>query len=90
MKKLTVTQHARIQMVFYAAAAILALVSYFNDVSRLPLWLAIICVIAGVVWRAVFIKCPYCGDGLTGSRKIPKCCPNCGNSLSTNPTEEDK
>ena len=92
MKKLTVTQHAHIQTAFYVLGGILALAScgFRKEDYTIPftLWIALALVVAGVVWRVIFIKCPHCGDGLYGSRIIPKHCPNCGKSLSINPTEE--
>lgn len=90
MKKLTVKQHSNIQLVFLLIGAALALIAQGMEVSApfyILLALAVACVIGGIAWRMVFIKCPYCGDKLTGSRVIPKYCPNCGKSLDTNPNE---
>lgn len=89
MKKLTVRQHAAIQTVCNGLAIVLALISFVSEPKpHFTLWLAIAAVVAGVIWRAVFIKCPHCGDGLTSSRRVPKTCPNCGKSLDEHPVEE--
>ena len=89
MKHLTVRQHAAIQTGCNIVGVACALISFFADSYHQPaLWLAIGFVVLGVVWRAIFIKCPHCGDGLTGSRSIPHNCPSCGKSLHENPTKE--
>lgn len=89
MKNLTVRQHAGIQTGWNILAVVLALPNFFLENKPVwTIWLAVGCVIAGVVWRVIFIKCPHCGDGLTGSRVIPHSCPSCGKSLHENPTKE--
>ena len=87
MKKLTVKQHAAIQTVLYLLGIVLVL-SYYAYEATVALWITPVCIVAGIVWRFLFIKCPHCGDKLTGSRRIPQCCPNCGKSLDENPVEE--
>lgn len=92
MKKLTFKQHVAIYSGLFIAGVVLALISYVCSKPLQPhftLWLAIACIFAGVVWRVIFIKCPHCGDGLYGSRVIPKHCPNCGKDLNTNFPEGD-
>ena len=44
-------------------------------------WMGIGITAAGLVWRILFVKCPYCGDGQYQSRADLKQCPNCGNKL---------
>lgn len=89
MKKLTVRQHAGIQTFWNILAVALVLPNFFlEDKPTWTIWLGIGCVIIGVVWRVIFIKCPHCGDGLTGSRIVPKTCPSCGKSLDEHPEKE--
>ena len=92
MKKLTVKQLAQIQTVFYILAAVFAVVSYLTEAKGEPrplLWVAGIFVIISFVWRLVFVKCPGCGDALTGSKKIPDICPCCGFDLTANTPKEN-
>lgn len=92
MKKLTVKQQSRIQVVFYILAAVFAIASYLNEVKGGPrplLWVAGIFIVISFVWRIIFVKCPNCGDALAGSKKIPDICPVCGFDLTTIPQEGD-
>lgn len=92
MKKLTVKQLAAIQIAFYVVAAILAIASYLTEMKGGPrplLWLAIAFVVISIVWRIIFVKCPCCGDTLSGSKTIPDTCPSCGFDLTTLPKEGD-
>lgn len=92
MKKLTVKQHARIQTVFYLLAAAFAIASYLTEAKGSPrplLWVAGAFIVASFVWRIVYVKCPNCGDSLSGSKTIPDTCPSCGFDLTTLPKEGD-
>ena len=44
-------------------------------------WLGIALIAAGLVFRILYIKCPYCGDGLYQSHAKLNYCPNCGKKL---------
>lgn len=90
MKKRTVKQLARIQMVFNVLAAGFVFASLITETAGNPrplLWLAVAFVVISIVWRFVFVKCPNCGDSLSNSKAIPDTCPNCGFDLTTFPTE---
>lgn len=90
MKKLTLKQHVHLQTGLAIIGVVLALVGrIFTEHGKLhfTFYLAIACIVASVVLRFLFIKCPHCGDRLLGSRVLPQYCPNCGQSLDTHPTE---
>ena len=92
MKKLTVKQLAQIQTVFYILAAVFAVVSYLTEAKGGPrplLWVAGVLVVISFTWRLIFVKCPKCGDTLSGSKKIPDTCPVCGFDLTTTFQEGD-
>lgn len=90
MKKLPLKFHVIIFRGFYVVAALLAIYAYLNRIGTKPhftIWIALALLIGGVAWRAIFVQCPHCGDGLTQSRKLPKECPKCGKPLNEPPTE---
>lgn len=93
MKKLTVKQLATIQKILYVLAAIAAIASYLTEMKGGPrplLWAAGILIALSVAWRFIFVKCPNCGDTLSGSKTIPDTCPTCGFDLVNNqPKESD-
>lgn len=41
--------------------------------------------IAGLVFRVLYVKCPHCGDGQYQSRADLKNCCNCGKDLNDTP-----
>lgn len=93
MKKLSVKQLARIQTVFYVLAAVFAIISYMTETnggSRPLLWIAGILIVISIAMRFIFVKCPSCGDSLSGSKKIPDICPNCGFDLINNMPKENE
>ena len=52
--------------------------------SRLPkagVCLLALLVLAGAVVKAVFYRCPHCGEFLPVKGKTPDTCPHCGESL---------
>lgn len=91
MKKLAVTQHAKIASAFTLGGTGFALIGALlprDDGIHWTIWLALGLMAIGIVYRCIFVKCPHCGDGLFGSRIFPKHCPNCGKNLLENPVEE--
>lgn len=42
---------------------------------------ALVLVLAGAVVKAVFYRCPHCGEFLPVKGKTPDDCPHCGESL---------
>ena len=65
MKKLTVSQHAKISTVFVLVGTGFALIGALqprDDGIHWTIWLALGLMLAGMIYRCIFIKCPYCGD----------------------------
>ena len=92
MKKLSVKQLGAIQTVFYVLAAVFAVVSFLTEAKDGPrplIWIAGGLIVISIILRLVFVKCPSCGDSLSGSKKVPDVCPNCGFDLATKPTKEN-
>ena len=75
-------KHIQIAVVFILSGWAIALLSIwlFQSVSWLC-FIGLTLVIAGILWRLHFVKCPHCADKLLGCRVIPKYCPNCGKEL---------
>ena len=44
-------------------------------------WLGIVLMAAGLIFRILYIKCPHCRDGLYQQHADLKNCPNCGKKL---------
>lgn len=44
-------------------------------------WIGFALVALAVVYRIVFVRCPYCGNHLTESKRIPDKCPECHKEL---------
>ena len=48
--------------------------------------LAVVLVVGGAVFQAIFVRCPICGDKLKGkANKIMDNCPNCNHNLDKLP-----
>lgn len=47
----------------------------------LPWGLGFFIMIAGVLYRSKFYKCPHCGCKEISMRRVPKYCPDCGKEL---------
>ena len=93
MKKLTVKQLAGLQKVLYILAAIFAIASYLTESKGAPrplLWAGFAFIALSMAVRFIFVKCPNCGDPLSGSKTIPDTCPNCGFDFITNRPKENK
>ena len=82
MKSQSFIKHIRISVILILAGWAIALLSIclFKSVSWLS-FIGLALVIAGILWRLHYIKCPHCFDKLLGCRVIPKYCPNCGKEL---------
>ena len=93
MKKLTVKQLARIQTILYIVAAALAIASYLTETKGAPrplLWAGLAFIALSIAVRFIFVKCPNCGDALSGSKTIPDICPACGYDLTSNTPKENE
>lgn len=44
-------------------------------------YLGIVILAFGLVWRILFIKCPHCSSGLYNWRSASSHCPDCGKEL---------
>ena len=60
--------------------AIGAKISSFGSLHPVA-WIGLLVIAAGLIWRLIIIKCPYCGSGLYGVRSLPQHCPDCGEKL---------
>ena len=45
-------------------------------------WVGLAMVIGAVVYRFTMVRCPYCGNHLTESKRVPDKCPECHKELS--------
>ncbi len=97
MKKLTPKQHLTVSNILIAIGAVFALIDIvFYDIligenknQPVLIILALVFLVLSMVYRHRFVKCPHCGDPLTGSKQLPQLCPRCGKSLDSLPTESD-
>ena len=93
MKNLSIRQHWLIYTVTLAVCLALAVFSITLGEPGNPhftFWIAIGLIVVSTFYRAAFIKCPDCGDGLYRGWKLPERCPNCGKYLqSVAPRKDD-
>ncbi len=77
-------QHILIHQILLWGGLILAvLASLARPAMTWVLWIGLAIAFGGLVYRVIFVKCPYCGDTMAGSRTMPRHCPNCGKELDT-------
>ena len=82
MKKQPLKQHFLTHQVILWGGLILAVVGALKrPMTAWMLWVGLAVALGGLIYRAIFIKCPYCGDTMAGSRTMPRYCPNCKKEL---------
>ena len=84
LTELTVRTHARIHTGLLSAGGLVSVLGARlgeRGTAHSVLWLGLGIVIAGILWRVFFIKCPYCGSGLYSVQSFPEYCPDCGKKL---------
>jgi len=84
MKNLTVKQHANVSgNLTLAGLAIAAIGAYFSNPlePHFILWVGIAILVAGMLYRLLFVRCPHCGDRFIGLRTFPEFCPQCGKKM---------
>jgi len=92
MNKLSLRQHWYIYTVILAICIGLTILSVALGEPGNPhftFWLAIALIVVSTFYRATFIKCPDCGDGLYKGWKLPDRCPNCGKYLHSVSAQKD-
>jgi hypothetical protein len=52
-----------------------------NSVDRRLLWAGLAVCIAGIAYRMIMVRCPFCGRTIDGFQSLPKNCPHCGETL---------
>ena len=97
MKKLTPKQNQLVANIIMGIGAAFAAVDILffdllageNNNQPVLIILAFVFFVLGFAYRLKFVKCPHCGDGLTGQKKVPDVCPACGKSLDYTKEEAD-
>lgn len=81
MNKRTVKQHSLISEVFMLIGVGILLLGWLLGEYVNPdifLVLAIAAMAIAVIYRAIYVRCPHCGDRWVGIRITPDFCPKCG------------
>ena len=81
MKKRTVKQHSMISEAIALVAVVILLLGWLLGESVNPYifyWLAIAAMVISIIYRAIYVRCPHCGDRWVGVRITPDFCPKCG------------
>lgn len=82
MRNLTLRQHILIhQIVMWSGCGIALISALLKPPAVWLLYIGLGLVIAGLVWRVCFVKCPHCADKLLCSRVLPKYCLSCGKEI---------
>ncbi len=75
-------QHFLIHRLLMWSGLIIAVLGALQNPSvTWMLWVGLAISLGSIVYRVIFIKCPYCGDTMAGSRTLPRQCPNCKKEL---------
>jgi len=93
MKKISIKVHVWVANIIMCIGGVVVLVDMFNHGGQARKWVigvGMLFVIAGFVYRMLTVRCPYCGDALTGRYTLPDTCPHCGRALKKGADEEDE
>lgn len=83
-KHRSLKEHSRIcSNIYLTGMGIIILTVLFENTSTKMglLTIGVAVVVAAMVYRFKYIKCPHCGSNLVGSRILPEFCPDCGKTL---------
>ena len=69
------------QLLMWSGLAIAVLGALMKPAVIWMLWVGLAVAFCGLVYRVIFVKCPYCGDTMAGNRTLPRHCPNCKKEL---------
>lgn len=78
-KPVSLKKKLQISVAFVWIGTLIALLSKVLGAWCLLAGLSI--AVAAVAYRYTMIRCPHCGYKLAESRRVPACCPRCGESL---------
>ena len=85
MKKPTMKQNVMIANIIMCLGGLLTLIDMLRFNGSARTWVivvSIVLIIAGLAYRMATVKCPHCGQAVTGRYRLPDVCPNCGHSLT--------
>ena len=87
MKKEEKTLHDHfviMENLFFIGLVIMVIPTLFQDAlwTWILMFLGFAVMVAAVIYRNKFFKCPHCGSRLNHVRGVPKYCPDCGKELS--------
>ena len=75
-------QHFLIHRLLMWSGLIIAILGALQKPSATwMVWVGLGISFGSLVYRVIFVKCPYCGDTMAGSRTLPRQCPNCKKEL---------
>ena len=80
LKSLSITTHSKIRLIAQLAGIFIGTVSGEFDFA-LGMVTGIILILAGFLWREIFMRCPHCNHRFPYRYGIPKHCPNCGGQV---------
>ena len=92
MKKISPKVHVWIANLIMCAGGVITLVDMFNHGGQARKWVigvGILFIIAGFAYRMLTVRCPHCGNALTGKYTLPDTCPHCGFSLTGRDDDEE-
>ena len=82
LKNLPITEHYVIHVVSMILGAIIALIGIqFTKEINVGTIIGVILIIASLVWRFLFVKCPHCHCYFSMRAPLPTFCPNCGERI---------
>lgn len=82
LKELPLTTHFKIHLVLLISGLFIGLVSsQFTKDGNAGMVIGFVLMLAGLLWRPVFLRCPHCGGGMPPRGGLPNFCPHCGKKL---------
>ena len=82
LKELPLTTHFKIHLVLLISGLFIGLVSsQFTRDGNAGMVIGFVLMLAGLLWRPVFLRCPHCGHHFHVRQAIPKHCPDCGGKI---------